>query len=90
MSKPKAPTGFVLTKIPGYHVDSRGFYAKKDSPTLMPDGQIGVAWFNEDEPYVAAELDDGSTGYSPNVHVLPIADGWVPPTYTLHTKEEAP
>ena len=103
MSKRKAPAGFVLTKHDGYHVNARGFrltpkQAKDarenpDNPNprqrLMADGAMGVSWFNEDEPYIAAEKD-GVSGYSPNCQVLPIVDGWVPPVYTLHTKEEAP
>lgn len=89
MSKPKAPKGFVLTRYEGYWLNSEGFRA--DNPEgveLMNDGVLGVAWFNEDEPFVAAEKD-GLIGYSPNIQVLPITDGWVPPVYTLHSKEEA-
>ncbi len=90
MTKPKAPSGFVLTKIPGYYCNRDGFAVKKGDANLMPDGAIGVAWFNETEPFVPSVGDDGTQGYSPNVQVLPIQDGWVPPVYTLHSKEEAP
>jgi len=91
MSKPKAPKGFVLTRHEGYWLDQRGFRVDKpDEHVLMNDGVIGVAWFNEEEPFVAATSPEGEEGYSPNVQVLPITDGWVPPVYTLHTKEEAP
>lgn len=87
---PKAPKGFVLTKHEGYHIDHRGFRIPEGvERPLMPDGQIGVAWFNDDEPFIAAEKD-GVEGYSPNCQVLPIVDGWAPHVYTLHTKEEAP
>lgn len=83
-TKWKAPKGFVVTKLPGYHMNAKGFQAAKGDP-LMFDGQIGVAWFDESEPFV----EDGE-GFSPNVQILPIVDGWVPPVFTLHTEKEAP
>lgn len=81
-TKWKAPDGFVLNKHEGYHLNEKGFAAASDDEPRMADGRIGVAWFNDDEPFA----EDNS----PNVNVLPITDGWVPPVYTLHSKEEAP
>lgn len=86
----EAPQGFVLTRHEGYYINQQGFQASEGRPfTAMPDGQIGVAWFDESAPFIEAENGE-YRGYSPNVQVLPIVDGWVPPAYTLHSEEEAP
>lgn len=80
-TKWKAPKGFVLGKHEGYTINTKGFRAAEgDEP--MQDGRLGVAWFNDDEPF-----DETN---SPNVQILPISDGWVPPVYTLHSTDEAP
>lgn len=80
-AKWKAPEGFVVTKHPGYQMNTKGFRAAKgDDP--MPDDGLLVAHFKDSKPFTSDN--------SPNVELLPIADGWVPPVYTLHTEEEAP
>lgn len=38
----------------------------------------------------AAAAGTPLAGYSPNTTTRPIKDGWVPPTYQLHSAEEAP
>lgn len=66
-TKWKAPAGYVLTRHPGTHVNSRGFGVKSkgavtEARPLMPDGAIDVLWFDEDEPFVETEND----GMGPN------------------------
>jgi hypothetical protein len=58
----KAPKGYTLEVHEGYFIDGRGFRVsdeQMDDPKrgLMPDGQIEVLWFNEDEPFVWGEND---------------------------------
>lgn len=79
MSKWKAPEGFVLTRHEAYQINSKGFRAA-EGDALMPDGQLHVAHFDEDEPFTANN--------SPNVQLLPIKDGWVPPVYMLHAEDD--
>lgn len=55
------PKGFTLTVIPEHTLDERGFDNSANDPRrprgVMPDGQIEVFWFDEDEPYVWQEND---------------------------------
>lgn len=61
------PAGYVLTKIPGHYLNGRGMNVDGSDPRrgLMPDGQIEVAHFVEDEPFVWTEND----GKGPNASV---------------------
>lgn len=89
MPKWKAPDGYVLSKHEGCHLNAKGFLAD-EGDELMPDGQLMVAWPNDDEPFTAATHPSGMVGYSPSVMLKPIKDGYVPPVYMLHLAEEAP
>lgn len=82
MSKWKAPDGFTLTTHEGYHLNAKGFRVDPDNDPgdRYADGAIGVAWWNEDEPFTA----DNSV----NVQILPIVDGWVPPAFELHADDD--
>lgn len=83
-AKWKAPEGFVLSKHEGYFIDDQGFRVPgKEKPLRpMPDGKVGVAHFDENEPFT---VDN-----NPNCRILPIKDGWVPPVYRLHLESEYP
>lgn len=90
----KAPRGFVLSRHEGYRINDKGFVlAAGDTP--MPDGQIDVAWPNEDAPFYEDENHKpgpglGMKGWTPDVELRPIKDGYVPPVYRLHHEDEVP
>lgn len=86
------PKGWVLTRHDGYYINAQGFRLtdgmRADHQAPMPDGQLDVAWFDEDQPFYEDKNMKpgpgfGFEGWSPNVTLLPIQDGFVPPQYHL-------
>jgi len=57
----KAPKGYTLVTHPGHYLDARGFRVDEaqgvHAKGLMPDGQIQVLWFDDDEPFAETEND---------------------------------
>lgn len=92
MSDWKVPKGYTLTRTEGYVVRADGYKANAGEEP-MPDGQIDVAWYDEDEPFYADENNKpgpghGMKGYSPNVELRPIRDGFVPPHYHMVREDD--
>lgn len=91
MTKWKAPRGWRLVKHDGYTINHLGMridkHTRPDRTRLMPDGQVEVVHFDEDEPFYPDTHANGIEGYSPRASLKPIQDGVVPPVYTLHQKE---
>jgi hypothetical protein len=90
----KAPKGYVLIRNEPQTLNDKGFaYAPGDR--LMPDGQIDVAWFDEEEPFVfndgshlpahpaRSTVDAAAEGWNPKVTLKPIVGGYVPVSYQL-------
>jgi hypothetical protein len=97
MSEWAPPKGWVLTRHEGYYINHQGVRLadgmRAEHLTQMPDGSIDVAWFDEDQPFYEDKNMKpgpgyGEEGFSPNVTLLPIKDGYVPPQYHLvHEKD---
>jgi hypothetical protein len=85
----KPPRGWTLTKHDSYTIDARGFKidAGPDQRAwaLMPDGQIMVFEFNEDEPFTFNERGEGVL----NGSLRPIVNGVVPAQYSLLHEDDA-
>lgn len=94
MSNWKPPKGHTLTRHEGYFVNRLGI--RQDSMPAedpMPDGQILVAQFNEDQPFYPDKRTKpgpgfGFEGYSPDATEVPIQGSWVPPVYTLTADDD--
>lgn len=55
-----APDGYKLTVIDGYQVNDQGFRIDPDTAgrrPVMPDGQIEVMWFDENQPFIWTSND---------------------------------
>lgn len=91
----KAPKGYTLEVHPGHQLNGRGYRIEDGDQNprggVMPDGQIEVLWFDEDEPFVQSEND----GRGPMASAEAIAaaragkplSGWNPNTHTEPIKD---
>lgn len=89
------PDGYKLTRHEGYWMNSRGFRRDEKPEDGDVFSGIGVAHFDEAEPFVLATRQvvvDGVTqtieGWSPNATIRMIEDGYAPPVFTLVHKDD--
>ena len=96
MSKWKVPEGYVLEKIPGWHVKANGSRVRGDHEVIegnmYPDGGKQVFEYDDAEPFAWTPFTDpqGKThmGWNPNGRMVPLTKGWHPPVYVLRGVDE--